>query len=119
MNAVRGKVRGESSKDWRGLEWASVFLGLNVNENCIHRGEAADLIIVLFFIMRDLDGSRSERFPYKGLLRGVKERFDVGHPHFLGMKHPFRVLSGKILDDCGKRFRTNLVPEHTQIAVGL
>ena len=69
--------------------------------------------------MRDLDGPGPEGFPYEGTLRGIKEGFNVGRPHFLGVKHPLWVLSGKVLDDRGKRFRTNLAPEHTKLVIGL
>ena len=85
----------------------------------VYQGEGTDLIVVVLFAMRDLDGPGPEGFPYKGSLRGIKEGFNIGRPHFLGVKHPLGVLSGKVLDDRGKRFGTNLVPEHTKLAIGL
>ena len=85
----------------------------------IQQGGGTDLVIIILFTTRDLNGSRLEGFPYEGLLRGIEERFYVGRPCFLGVKHPLRVLSGEVLDDRDKCFRTDLVPEHTKLTISL
>ena len=79
----------------------------------------AYLIIVCFFTMRDLNGSRTEVLPDEGVLLRFEKSGNVGCPCQGRTQRAFGILTGKVLNHCCKSFGANLVLKHTKVTVGL